>query len=55
MITLKAPSLSLVFEDKILSEVEQAWRKLLGSEADSLEFLTFEPRAGEEDEDDEYV
>ncbi|KAF2434865.1 hypothetical protein EJ08DRAFT_627082 [Tothia fuscella] len=50
VITMKPSSLDLVFDENILSEVESAWKKVLGDDAGT--FLTFEDRNSVGDDDD---
>jgi len=49
---LNPPSPDLAFDDAVLSEVESVWRQIMGPDGDSAEFLVFEDREGEADEDD---
>jgi hypothetical protein len=47
-------SSDLAFDDAVLDQVESTWRQVLGQEAEGVEFLVFEDREGELDEEEEF-
>lgn len=54
VVQLPAPSLSLTFDDSVLETVRQAWKQVIGSEAEDQEYMVFSDRepADAYDEDD---
>lgn len=44
------PNLDLAFEDETVGLVKEAWQKLMGDEARSDEFMTFDDRDGASDD-----
>jgi hypothetical protein len=47
------PSLDLAFDDDVFERVAKVWRRILGTEAEGVEFLRFADREGEVDEDED--
>jgi len=52
--TFPAPSSSLSFNDSVLEQVREAWKKVMGDAAVEAEYLTFTDREGAMDDDEVY-
>jgi Rab proteins geranylgeranyltransferase component A len=54
VLTFRSPSLDLVFDDEVFDSVKEAWRLIMGSEANNNEFMVFPDRevgvGGDDDE-----
>ena len=46
-------TLDLAFDDEILEDVKNDWKRIAGSEVDDAAFMRFEERAGMNEEDDD--
>ena len=55
VLELPAPSLSLTFDDSVLETVREAWKAVMGSEAEDQDYMVFsdrEPADAYDDADD---
>ena len=54
-VAAQIPSLDLVFNDRIIDQVEATWKEIMGQEpgASATEFMKFEERKGLYDDDDD--
>lgn len=54
-LTLAPPKTAVAFEDDGLDNVLEAWKWVMGDEADEQSYLVFEAREGEDIDDDGYA
>jgi Rab proteins geranylgeranyltransferase component A len=47
------PSLDLAFDDTVFDRVREVWARIIGKKATDEEFLSFEDREGEIEEDED--